>query len=174
MFLGSSRFLFHRSHLLQGDLSSERDELRRDQRARRGVGVATKFLKPSRRMMFIQSEMSSTRRHDGALCASRNRSHRHLGRRYAFVMFRFRTDGRWNARGRVIRQFRPHTALWSGRADRRGLAQLVGFAATKARSVHFWAPRRHHRQCPSPKLSKLKYQGCLLRNLNAELTWPKI
>ena len=89
MFLGSSRFLFHRSHLLQGDLYSDREEPRRDQRARKGVGVATKFLKPSRRMMFIQSEMSSTRRHDDALCASRNRSHRHLGRRYAFVMCHF-------------------------------------------------------------------------------------
>ena len=86
-----------------------REEPRRDQRARKGVGVATKFLKPSRRMMFIHSEMSSTRRHDGALCASRNRSHRHLGRRYAFVMCHFEPMNDGMLAVASFGNFAPHT-----------------------------------------------------------------
>ena len=131
---------------------------------------ASKFLKSLRKKRCIQPEISSTVPY--ALLATEAR-----GACLSDHRQRQRLDGRSNRapQSRHSAILPAYFALWSGRAEQSkgDLAQLFEFATTKARIVPFSTARRH-RECSSPKLWKPKCPGCLLRNLGAELTWPKI
>ena len=151
--------------------NGDSSELAPEEERTRGSGRgpwASKFLKPSRKMRCIQPEISSTVPH--ALLATEARgaylSHQPL-----------QLDGRSNRapQSRHSAILPAYFALWSGRGEAEGIShncsnsrqQRLGRSPSGRRVAIVNAP-------PSPKLVEPKCPGCLLRNLDAAFTWPKI
>ena len=150
--------------------NGDSSELTPEEERTRGSGRgpwASKFLKPSRKMRGIQPEISSTVPH--ALLATEARgaylSHQPL-----------QLDGRSNRapQSRHSAILPAYFALWSGRGEAEGISHNCSNSRQQRLGGRVpFSTQRRHRECSSPKLRRAKCPGFLLRNLDAEFTWPQ-